>query len=159
MSISQPESAFLREATFLKLLESSLLKWGKEMQSRATGRAATGPAYPAQGYGLTESTGGITSLIGPEETKRHGSAGKLAPNVEAKIIDTESGAAMLPSKQGELWLRGEPIMKGDCYIFLVLVKRLPNILRATVSPAAVAATSFDNLQSQLVATLSQMHAN
>lgn len=72
-----------------------------------------------QGYGLTESTGGITSLIGPEETKRYGSAGKLMSDVEAKIIDPESGTAMPPGKQGELWLRGASIMKGDCYIIVM----------------------------------------
>lgn len=65
-----------------------------------------------QGYGLTESTGGATRAIGPEEAKRYGSAGRLSENMEAKIVDPESGNALTPGQRGELWLRGPAIMKG-----------------------------------------------
>ncbi|KAK4414146.1 4-coumarate--CoA ligase-like 9 [Sesamum alatum] len=65
-----------------------------------------------QGYGLTESSGGATRTIGPEEATRHGSAGRLSENMEAKIVDPQTGEALPPGQRGELWLRGPAIMKG-----------------------------------------------
>ncbi|GLU18513.1 hypothetical protein SLE2022_348090 [Rubroshorea leprosula] len=65
-----------------------------------------------QGYGLTETGGGASRLVGPEEWKRHGSAGRLAENMEAKIVDLVSGEALPPGQRGELWLRGPTVMKG-----------------------------------------------
>lgn len=68
--------------------------------------------HMAQGYGLTESTGGATRTMGPEEAKRYGSAGRLSENLEAKIVDPITGEALPPPQRGELWLRGPSIMKG-----------------------------------------------
>ncbi|MQL85761.1 hypothetical protein Taro_018268 [Colocasia esculenta] len=65
-----------------------------------------------QGYGLTESGGGVTAIIGPEEGRVYGSAGRLAPNLEGKIVDPSTGQGLLPGQQGELWLRGPTIMLG-----------------------------------------------
>lgn len=52
-------------------------------------------------------------MIGPDEAKRHGSVGRLAENMEAKIVDPSSGEALPPGQRGELWIRGPTIMKGD----------------------------------------------
>lgn len=49
----------------------------------------------------------------PDECDRYGSAGRLSCNIEAKIVDPETGEALSPMQQGELWLRGPMIMKGD----------------------------------------------
>ncbi|KAL0397247.1 UNVERIFIED_CONTAM: 4-coumarate--CoA ligase-like 9 [Sesamum calycinum] len=65
-----------------------------------------------QGYGLTETSGGATRTIGPEEATRHGSAGRLSENMEAKIVDPQTGEALPPGQRGELWLRGPAVMKG-----------------------------------------------
>ncbi|KAG9138138.1 hypothetical protein Leryth_001376 [Lithospermum erythrorhizon] len=65
-----------------------------------------------QGYGMTETGGGATRMIGPEETSRYGSVGRLAENMEAKIVDPDSGEALPPGQRGELWLRGPIVMKG-----------------------------------------------
>lgn len=66
----------------------------------------------AQGYGLTESTAGIVRTMTPEETSRPGTTGRLVAGVEAKIVNPNTGEAMSPGEQGELWLRGPSIMKG-----------------------------------------------
>ncbi|KAB1203914.1 4-coumarate--CoA ligase-like 5 [Morella rubra] len=65
-----------------------------------------------QAYGLTESTAIGTSTNSLEESRRYGTAGLLAPDMEAKIVDPETGEALPVNRTGELWLRGPPIMKG-----------------------------------------------
>ncbi|KAK6250226.1 hypothetical protein SCA6_004231 [Theobroma cacao] len=65
-----------------------------------------------QGYGLTETGGGATRVIGPEEAARYGTVGRLAENMEAKIVDPVTGEALPPGQRGELWLRGPTVMKG-----------------------------------------------
>ena len=42
-----------------------------------------------------------------------GATGKLIPNIEAKIVNPETGEAMFPGEQGELWIRGPYVMKGN----------------------------------------------
>ncbi|GLJ42765.1 hypothetical protein SUGI_0886780 [Cryptomeria japonica] len=66
----------------------------------------------SQGYGLTESSGAVTFTSTGEEKKKYGTAGLLAANVEAKIVDVVSKKALPPNQRGELWLRGPTIMKG-----------------------------------------------
>ncbi|KAJ3692199.1 hypothetical protein LUZ60_012549 [Juncus effusus] len=65
-----------------------------------------------QGYGLTESTASASGTLGLEEVKKYGSAGRLVANLEAKIVDPDTGKALGPRQRGELWLRGPIIMKG-----------------------------------------------
>lgn len=69
-----------------------------------------------QGYGMTETGGGATTMVGPDEAKHYGSAGRLTANMEAKIVDPSTGEALLPGKEGELWLRGPNVMKGDSLV-------------------------------------------
>jgi 4-coumarate--CoA ligase len=52
-------------------------------------------------------------MIGFDEAKRHGSVGRLAENMEAKIVDPVTGESLSPGQKGELWLRGPTIMKGN----------------------------------------------
>ncbi|XP_068661328.1 4-coumarate--CoA ligase-like 9 [Aristolochia californica] len=83
---------------------------GKEMAEKFTQR------FPkvtlGQAYGLTETSGGVARTMGPAESYRYGTAGRLVENTEAKIVDAETGEALPPGKQGELWVRGPLIMKG-----------------------------------------------
>ncbi|KAJ6736484.1 LONG-CHAIN-FATTY-ACID--COA LIGASE [Salix viminalis] len=65
-----------------------------------------------QAYGLTESAGVGASMDTLEESRRYGTAGLLSPNTEAKIMDPESGKALLVNQTGELWLRAPSVMKG-----------------------------------------------
>ncbi|KAJ8750102.1 hypothetical protein K2173_014017 [Erythroxylum novogranatense] len=65
-----------------------------------------------QGYGLTESCGGVFRQAAAEECVRSGSVGRLCGGCEAKIVDPETGNALPPGKHGELWIRGPIVMKG-----------------------------------------------
>jgi 4-coumarate--CoA ligase len=68
-----------------------------------------------QGYALTESCGIATLGIRKERNSHFGSAGALAPGIEAKVVSLETGRPLPPNQQGELWFRGPNIMSGICY--------------------------------------------
>lgn len=65
-----------------------------------------------QGFAMTESTGLGASTDSLEESRRFGTAGLVCANMEAKIVDPETGEALGVNRTGELWLRGPSIMKG-----------------------------------------------
>ena len=68
-----------------------------------------------QGYGLTEScaVGSNTPADGAEFADHFGSAGMLAPTLEAMVVDPVTNEAVAPTQRGEIWLRGPTIMKGQ----------------------------------------------
>ena len=76
-----------------------------------------------KGYGITEVTGGgVFRAVEPQETLRLGSTGRLSGGFEAKVVDPDTGEALSPCQQGELWVRGPSVMKGMSilnYYFLV----------------------------------------
>nr|QGJ83190.1 luciferase [Rhagophthalmus giganteus] len=63
-----------------------------------------------QGYGLTETCCAV--LITPHDDVKTGSTGKVAPYVQAKIVDLTTGKSLGPNKRGELCFKSEIIMKG-----------------------------------------------
>ncbi|KAL2348845.1 hypothetical protein Fmac_002845 [Flemingia macrophylla] len=65
-----------------------------------------------QGYGMTESTAVGTRGFNTEKFRNYSSIGLLAPNMEAKVVDWNTGAFLPPGSSGELWLRGPSIMSG-----------------------------------------------
>lgn len=66
-----------------------------------------------QGYGLTESCGATSVFVSEADSRAHpGSCGLLLPSFCAKVVDVETGLALPPYKEGELWLKGPTIMKG-----------------------------------------------
>lgn len=72
----------------------------------------------AQAYGLTETTGVVTFLP-PEDHDPGGprakllrSAGKPAPGVEVRIVDTDAGTDLPDGEVGEIWVRTVQNLKG-----------------------------------------------
>jgi long-chain acyl-CoA synthetase len=71
-----------------------------------------------QAYGLTETTGHISGLL-PEDHDPGGprahllrSVGKPSPWAEVRVVDTETGENCPPGTPGEVWVRGDTVMKG-----------------------------------------------
>ncbi|PRQ19050.1 putative AMP-dependent synthetase/ligase, AMP-binding enzyme domain-containing protein [Rosa chinensis] len=65
-----------------------------------------------QGYGMTETTAVGTRGFNTEKIRKYSSIGLLAPNMQAKVVDWNTGSFLPPASIGELWLRGPSIMKG-----------------------------------------------
>ncbi|VEN44141.1 unnamed protein product [Callosobruchus maculatus] len=64
---------------------------------------------PRQGYGLTEA--GIISMMYPKLYKP-GSAGKLTPTIEMKIVNPDTKTMLGVNQPGEICVRGATVMKG-----------------------------------------------
>ncbi|KAK9067852.1 hypothetical protein SSX86_011963 [Deinandra increscens subsp. villosa] len=64
-----------------------------------------------QGYGVSESAAVGTRGFNTRDLHNYTSAGLLAPNMQAKVVDWVTGLHLPPGKTGELWLRGSGIMK------------------------------------------------
>ncbi|CAN6855958.1 unnamed protein product, partial [Brassica oleracea] len=91
-----------------------------------------------QGYGLTETAAIVASIFTKEETERYGSSGLLAPNVEGKIVDPDTGRVLGVHRTGELWLQSPTVMKG----FVFVVDRLKELIKCNgyqVAPAELEA--------------------
>ncbi|RXH72245.1 hypothetical protein DVH24_033783 [Malus domestica] len=73
----------------------------------------------SQGYGMTETTARVFGALGPEETRVEGANGRLMSDIEAKIVETETGSALPPLMHGEIWVRGPYVMKGNVDIHMV----------------------------------------
>jgi len=69
-----------------------------------------------QAYGLTE-VGGVISLLAPEDHRngdeeRMGSAGRVVPGAEVRVVDPDSLEDVEQGQQGELWFKSKQLMKG-----------------------------------------------
>ena len=63
-----------------------------------------------QGYGMTETS--PVSHTAPRGQHKPGTIGPVLPNMECRIVDTETGEDAEEGGRGELWMRGPNIMKG-----------------------------------------------
>ncbi|KAI6675468.1 hypothetical protein NL676_003374 [Syzygium grande] len=97
-----------------------------------------------QGYSMTESLLG-SRMMGPDETKQHGSVGRLSEDMEAKIMDPFTGEALPPGCKGECYVGDDKataetldpdgwLKTGDlCYFdsegFLYIVDRLKELIK------------------------------
>ncbi|MFE9137038.1 class I adenylate-forming enzyme family protein [Streptomyces sp. NPDC007355] len=61
---------------------------------------------PRNGYGLTETSGGVLSNVGAEYRAHPGSVGRPSPVTEVRIDRPDADGV------GELWLRGQSLIRG-----------------------------------------------
>ncbi|MYC86665.1 MAG: 4-coumarate--CoA ligase family protein [Gemmatimonadales bacterium] len=66
-----------------------------------------------QGYGLTEASPVTHVCFGENlDADKIGTIGPVIPSTEMMIVDLESGEALGPGGEGEVWVRGPQVMKG-----------------------------------------------
>lgn len=66
---------------------------------------------PRNGYGLTETSGGVLANFGDEYRDNPGSVGRPTPATEVRIAGPE-GQELPEGEVGELWLRGQALVRG-----------------------------------------------
>ncbi|MFF2505131.1 class I adenylate-forming enzyme family protein [Streptomyces sp. NPDC058067] len=66
---------------------------------------------PRNGYGLTETLGGVTANFGAEYRAHPESVGRPAPAVEVRVAGA-GGEEVPEGEVGELWLRGQSVIRG-----------------------------------------------
>jgi long-chain acyl-CoA synthetase len=66
---------------------------------------------PNTGYGMTETSGIITSISGDFFVDKPASCGRAMPTFEVKVVD-DDGNALPPGQPGELWVKGASVIKG-----------------------------------------------
>jgi acyl-CoA synthetase (AMP-forming)/AMP-acid ligase II len=91
----------------LRLIGCGAAPLGADVEQRCAERLGC-PVF--QGFGITEA--GCTVAINPLDAPRRGSAGRLLPNTEARVVDPASGADLGPGRSGELLVRGPQLMRG-----------------------------------------------
>ena len=72
---------------------------------------SSGGARPSTGYGMTETSGIITSIAGIFFLDKPESCGPAMPVFETKIVNAD-GVEQPIGHDGELWVRGAPVIKG-----------------------------------------------
>lgn len=65
-----------------------------------------------QGFGMTEFAGASLSHAAQETVPRTGSVGRCWPNMEARIVDVETGKDVGVDQTGQLLMRGPNVMLG-----------------------------------------------
>ncbi|MDZ4376356.1 MAG: fatty acid--CoA ligase family protein [Phenylobacterium sp.] len=72
---------------------------------------ALATARPNTGYGMTETSGIITSISGDFFVDKPASCGRAMPTFEVKVMGDDDQPAA-PGQPGELWVRGSSVIKG-----------------------------------------------
>ncbi len=93
----------------LRFIGSGAAPLGAELEEACGKRLG---CVVGQGYGLTETSPVLTAHPPEEARIRHGSAGQLVPNTEAKIVNLATGEALGRNQDGELCFRGPQVMRG-----------------------------------------------
>lgn len=72
---------------------------------------AVSTARPNTGYGMTETSGIITSISGDFFVDKPASCGRAMPTFDVKVVG-DDGQALPPGQPGELWVKGASVIKG-----------------------------------------------
>ncbi|KAK4181655.1 putative 4-coumarate--CoA ligase [Triangularia setosa] len=110
LAFSQHPDVDKYDLSSLRVLHSGAAPLGGELIKRVWERVGV-PVK--QGYGLSETNAVVCCQeIGDWEGKM-GSAGRLMPNMEGRLVDVETGEeVMTEGREGELWLRGPNVFAG-----------------------------------------------
>ncbi|MFC3068580.1 class I adenylate-forming enzyme family protein [Phenylobacterium soli] len=73
--------------------------------------SAVATARPNTGYGMTETSGIITSVSGDFFVDKPASCGRAMPTFDVRIVG-ENGETLPPGQPGELWVKGASVIKG-----------------------------------------------
>ena len=101
---------------FEKFDTSSLLSvggGGAQLQPDLVAKidSAVATARPNTGYGMTETSGIITSISGDFFVDKPASCGRAMPTFETRVVG-DDGQPLGPGQPGELWVRGSSVIKG-----------------------------------------------
>ncbi len=101
---------------FEKYDTSSLLTvggGGAQLQPDLVGKIdrTVATARPNTGYGMTETSGIITSISGDIFLAKPASCGRAMPNFDVKVIG-DDGRELPAGQPGELWVKGSSVIKG-----------------------------------------------
>jgi acyl-CoA synthetase (AMP-forming)/AMP-acid ligase II len=93
----------------VKLVNSGAAPLDEELQRACAERLG---CLVTQGYGMTETA--LACHVTPQDPAkvRPGAVGQTLPNMESKVADLVSGAALPPGERGEICVRGPNIMRG-----------------------------------------------
>jgi len=93
----------------VKLVNSGAAPLDEALQQACAARLR---CLVTQGYGMTETS--LACHVTPQDPGRVrvGAAGLTLPNMEAKIVDVVTGAALPVGERGEICVRGPNVMKG-----------------------------------------------
>ena len=84
---------------------------GSQLHPDLVGKIGKMATKPTTGYGMTETSGIITSISGDFFLDKPASCGPAMPVFEARIVNAE-GRDLPSGETGELWVRGAPVIKG-----------------------------------------------
>jgi acyl-CoA synthetase (AMP-forming)/AMP-acid ligase II len=93
----------------LSTMFSGAAPMGPELERACQQRLGCGTL---QGWGLTESSPGITIRRRQMDEDKVGSVGPCLPGTELRVVSLEGGETLGPRKEGEIHARGPQIMKG-----------------------------------------------
>jgi acyl-CoA synthetase (AMP-forming)/AMP-acid ligase II len=96
------------DLTSLRSILCAAAPLGPEAEQAAADRLG---CVVRQGYGMTEASGPIATMLIGSEANRRGSVGQLVPSTEAKIVDLVTGEPVDPGQTGEILVRGPQVMK------------------------------------------------
>ncbi|WP_425575474.1 class I adenylate-forming enzyme family protein [Streptomyces lavendulocolor] len=106
--------------TALQLLDAAGDRGLGTLAHLNTGGAAAPPGLvarcpegvePRNGYGLTETSGGVLAVFGASYRRFPGSVGRPTPVTEVRVAAPD-GRELPDGEVGELWLRGQSLVRG-----------------------------------------------
>ncbi|MCK8679117.1 class I adenylate-forming enzyme family protein [Streptomyces lichenis] len=89
----------------------TLLSTGGAAAPPGIAARCTGPVEPRNGYGLTETSGGVLSHAGDDYRLHPGAVGRPTPATEVRVAGAD-GEPVADGEVGELWLRGQSLVRG-----------------------------------------------